>query len=361
MLPEFSRLMSDTIVWDILASVADAVVSIDEDHRIVYCNKVAEQMFGYSLDELVGTDVSPLIPEPHFSVHRGYVERYLRTREGRVIGKSRECFGQRRDGSTFPVEISYSVSETAGKLYFTAVIRDISARKQLEHEMRFMEKLANVGRAVANVVHEIRKPLVLIGGFARQAKGCAALETDEKTRRKLDIVVDEVKRLEGLLSGIHLLTRPNVSGHKRPILLNDLLRETFELFDPMLQGRQIRLQTDLAQHPIPITGDPDRLKQVFLNLLQNAVEALNGSGTIRVIAGCCGPHAQIEIENDGPAIAGEMAERIFDPFFTTKPEGTGLGLAITKSIINDHGGEIRVRSEGESGVSFIITLPLDGK
>ncbi len=360
-LPEFSRLMSDTIVWDILASVADAVVTIDEEHRVVYCNKVAERMFGYSFDELVGTDVSPLIPEPHVSVHRGYVDRYLQTKEGRVIGKSRECSARRKDGSTFPVEISYSVSETAGKLYFTAVIRDISERKRLEHEVRFMEKLANVGKAVANVVHEIRKPLVLIGGFARQAESCTALKADEKTRRKLKIVVNEVKRLEGLLSGIHLLTRPEVASHKRPVSVDELLRETFELFDPMLQGKQIHLQTDIAPQSIPVTGDPDRLKQVFLNLLQNAVEALEGSGTIRVTARSEDGRARIEFENDGPAIPQEMADRIFDPFFTTKADGTGLGLAVTKNIINDHGGEISIRSEGGRGVSFIVTLPLSGE
>ena len=130
------HLPSETILRDILESVTDAVVTIDEDHKILMCNKAAEHLFGYECSEMVGKDVSPLIPPPHQGVHRQYVERYIETGIPRVIGKSRECFAQAKDGKSFPVEISYSASKTGGRLYFTAVIRDISHRKEMERELR---------------------------------------------------------------------------------------------------------------------------------------------------------------------------------------------------------------------------------
>ncbi len=353
---ELNKLLSETIIWDILASIADAVITIDEDHRIVYCNKVAEKMFGYSFSELVGTDVTPLIPEPYGAEHRSYVNRYIRTREGHVIGKSRECFGKRKDGASFPVEISYSVSETAGRLYFTAVLRDISQRKEMEREMRFMEKLANVGKAIAHVVHEIRKPLVVIGGFAMQVAGCSALEQHEKERHKLQIVVDEVKRLEALLSGIRLLTRPPASSSKQSVQVNDLIRETLELLEPMLQGQKVDVRTELSAEPVLIMGDPDQLKQVFLNLFQNALDAMEGTGSLNVLTRNNALNAEIEIRDTGPGIPPELLDKIFDPFFTTKPEGTGLGLAITSNIVHEHGGDISILPG--DGAVFLVSLPL---
>lgn len=346
----------EAIFWDILASIADAVVTIDESHRIVYCNRVAERMFGYTSEELTGRDVSPLMPEPYASAHRGYVDHYIRTKEGRVIGKSRECVATRSSGETFPVEISYSVSETASRLYFTAVIRDISERKRIEHEMRFMEKLADVGKAVAHVVHEIRKPLMLIGGFARQVECCGPLKENPKERQKLQIVIDEVRRLETLLNSIRLLTRPPELSRKRSLDLSEVLRETIELLDPMLQEPEIDLRVDLAEEVLPVLGDPDQLKQVFLNLLQNAVDAVNGRGKVRIASRLEGSRILVQIEDSGPGIAPEVIGKIFDPFFTTKAEGTGLGLAIAKNIIDDHRGEIMVHSALGQGTVLTVSM-----
>ena len=350
---------SEAILWDILESVSDAVVTIDEDHKVLLCNKAAEEMFGYRQSEIVGRDASPLIPNPHQSLHRGYVERYLNTGVPRVIGKARECYGQRRNGEIFPVEISYSVSRTGGRLFFTAVIRDISARKAMEREIRFMERLADVGKVVAHVVHEIRKPLMLIGGFARQVMQCRALENDEKGRHKLSIIVEETRRLEMLLNGIRLVTRTPGASDKRPLSVNELLRETLELLDPMLQNQTIEMQVDLAESPLVIKGDPDQLKQVFLNLMQNSLEAVGSTGTIRVTSRNLGAKAQITIEDNGSGIPEDLQDKVFDPFFTTKSEGTGLGLAICRNIIRDHEGSITFDSSLPHGTTFIVELPLE--
>ncbi|GLI35160.1 two-component system sensor histidine kinase NtrB [Desulforhabdus amnigena] len=353
------KLLSETLVWDILESVTDAVITIDEDHKVLLCNKAAEKMFGYKCSEIVGQDVSPLIPNPHQAIHREYVERYIETGTPRVIGKFRECFGLHKEGRSFPVEISYSVSRTEGRLYFTAVIRDISRRKEMERELRFMEKLAAIGKTVAQVVHEIRKPLMLMGGFARQVQNCEGLREDEKNKQKLGIVIEEVRRLEALLNGVRLLTRPPAASQKHSLSVNQVLKETFELLEPMLQDRQVELNTELSPYPLMIQGDADQLKQVILNILQNAVDAMQGVGTISVSTRMAFTMVQIIIKDNGPGIREELQEKIFDPFFTTKTDGTGLGLAISRNIIQDHGGTITLVSAPSKGATFIIELPLD--
>jgi PAS domain S-box-containing protein len=352
------ELPSETILEDILESITDAVVTIDEDHKILMCNKAAEEMFGYRRRKMIGEDVTPLIPQPHQPIHRGYVERYIRTGIPRVIGKSRECMAQRRDGTSFPVEISYSASKTEDRLYFTAVIRDITKRKDMEREIRFMERLADMGKAAAQITHEIRKPLMLIGGFARQVCNAATLENDEKARQKLNIVVDEVRRLEALLNGFSLLTRPPVASEKHCLSLNQVLQETLDLMDPMLKDQEVALEAALESEPLLIHGDPDQLKQVFLNLLQNAVEAVSGKGIIRVASKKLMAAAIVTIQDDGPGISRQLRDKVFDPFFTTKPEGSGLGLAISRNIIQDHGGSLTLDSALPGGAVFTISVPI---
>ncbi|HOI96694.1 MAG TPA: PAS domain S-box protein [Syntrophobacter fumaroxidans] len=352
------ELPSEAIIRDILASVTDAVITVDENHNVVYCNQSAEKMFGWRRDEITGRDVSPLIPDPHHDMHRQYVQRYVDTGIARVIGEARECRGQRKDGTTFPVEISYSLSRTGGHLFFTAVIRDITQRKEMEREVRFMETLADVGKAVAHIGHEIRKPLVLIGGFAGQVERCDSLRASEKDRRKLRIIMDEIKRLETLLSSIRVLTRPPSSSHKSSLSLNAVVESTLELLTPMLKDRKIQLKKDLSADRIMVHGDPNQLEQVFLNLLDNAIGALRHSGTVTISSVREKDTARVVVEDDGPGIPEELQERIFDPFFTTKPDGTGLGLPICRNIIREHGGMLTLHSSTSRGTRFIVELPL---
>ena len=352
--------LSEPILGEILSSVTDAVVTIDEAHRVVFFNRAAEEMFGYGPAEVLGRDASPLIPNPHQAIHQEYVERYLDSGIPRVIGKTRECSVQRRDGTVLPVDISYSVSRTEGQLYFTAIIRDISRRKDLERQMRFMEKLADVGKAVAQVVHEIRKPLMVIGGFARQVESSDVLKDDGNNRHKLDIIVQEVQRLDKLLNGVRLISRPRALSEYRSLAINELLKETLELWEPMLPDGQVDFVADLAEEPLMVIhGDPDRLKQVFLNLLQNAADAMQGVGTIRLTSRLKGGTSVVTIEDGGPGIPDEVREKVFDPFFSTKPEGTGLGLAVSRAIIQDHGGLIDLRSNEPHGTIVIVELPLE--
>lgn len=362
MLPQLSRgepESCETIVADILSSLGYALVTIDEEFRVVFFNKSAEAVFGYSHSDVVGRHLSLLIPDPDHLIHRGYLDAVLDSRMPAVMGKPRECEIRNSKGEAVPVDVSYSASSTGGRIYVTAIIRDVSGERALERQVRFMEKLADVGRAIAQVVHEIRKPLTVIGGFAKQVEKCETLKDDGKNRRKLDIIIREVQRLDKLLNGLRLISRPRSPSEYRSLVIGEVLAETVELVEPMIRGRQVKLIAEIPDEPLLILGDSDQLKQVFLNLLRNAVEAVDRVGNIRMRMGVEDRRVTVSIEDDGPGIPAEMEDKIFDPFFSTKSKGTGLGLAISHAIIQDHGGTIHVHSAQPRGTVALVTLPLE--
>ncbi len=172
----------------IVETASDAVVTINQHHEVVYLNQAAERMFGYRREELLGGDLAPLIPREHRAHHRGYLERFLATGEPRRIGHSARVEAERRDGSPFPVSISFNVTVSPAGPLFTAIMRDLSTEDDLLRKMRDVEALAGVGRMVATVNHEIKTPLTLIGGFARQLTREPGL--GDKGRHKLGIILE---------------------------------------------------------------------------------------------------------------------------------------------------------------------------
>jgi two-component system, LuxR family, sensor kinase FixL len=352
------ELMSEIILRDILETVNDAVITVDVHHHIRFFNAKAEEVFGYRRDEVLGQDLRILLISRHQNEHHGFLQRYLGKGGPSVLGRTIECTGRRKDGNTFPLEKSYSYHEADGQPYFTAVIRDVSAKRELEQQLRFAERHADVGKAITHVVHEIRNPLMLIGGFARQLTNNPGIQGDAKNLQKLQIIVDEVRRLEELLEGVLLLRRPASAARKCLLDVCEVMRETTRLLEPRLAGRALKLMVQLPPRVVQIDGDPDQLKQVFLNLLQNALEAIEAAGTIRIEAETDAGMVRILIHDSGPGVPAELLGRIFDPFFTTKTHGTGLGLAISRNIIQDHGGSIRVECPIGRGTTFIIELPL---
>jgi len=362
MVPQFNHSEPEgceTIVADILSSLGYALVTIDEEFRVVFFNKSAEAVFGCSHSDVIGRHLSLLIPDPDHLIHRGYLNGVVHSGMPAVVGESKECEIRNRRGEVVPVDISFSASRTGGRLYVTAIIRDISGKRELERQVRFMEKLADVGKVVAQVVHEIRKPLTVIGGFAGQVEKCDTLKDDASNRHKLDIIIREVRRLDKLLSGLRLISRPRSPSEYRSLDIGEVLAETMELMEPMLQDGEVQLLTEVPEEPLIILGNSDELKQVFLNLLRNAVEAMEGAGSVRLRVRVDARRVVVAIEDDGPGIPAGMEDKIFDPFFSTKPKGTGLGLAISRAIIQDHGGTIQLRSAQPRGTIALVELPLE--
>jgi two-component system sensor histidine kinase PilS (NtrC family) len=236
--------------------------------------------------------------------------------------------------------------------------QDITRLLEMEEQMRRQERLATVGSLAAGIAHEIRNPLASLSGSIQMLQGDLELQGDHK--HLMDIVLRETDRLNNIVTEFLDYARPR-SNQLEQISLASLVEETTTLFRNSREFREdIIIVCDIPS-AISITGDPQRLRQVFWNLLINAAQAMQNGGTITIAAasgtGRDAEEVTIRILDSGMGIASEHLEHIFDPFFTTKPAGTGLGLAIAYRIIEDHNGTIDVKSEVGKGTAVIINLP----
>jgi two-component system sensor kinase FixL len=335
----------------------EAFVTIDQNHKVLFFNKAAERIFGFSRDEVVGRDLDVIMSPRCSRDHHEAVDRFVRTRKPRRIGHASEILATRKNGETFPANISFSVAEVDGKMYFTGIVSDLTETKALQERIIRSERLAALGQVVAEISHEIKNPLMMVGGFARQL---IKQNRDEKSTRKLNIILNEVERLENLLKELRALYLPRTLNMEE-MSINDVLREVYELVRADCGNKRIitELRTDGAQ-PV-VMGDRAKLKQVFLNLVKNAMEAMESGGNLSVQSQRKGDKVEIAIVDDGFGISKENLGKVFSPFFTTKRHGTGLGLSISKSIIEEHPGSyITVESEGGKGTVFRVSLPVIG-
>ena len=340
----------------IINSATDAIVTINEDHIIVGYNLGAEQMFGYTRSEALGQDLTIIIPPPYKAEHRDYVRRYVATRQARMIGKHARLNAQRRDGREFPISISFSVAEIRDNLYFTGIIRDITEYKELEERVLHTERLAAVGNTMTHIAHEIKNPLLVIGGFARQLVKIPDL--DDKSRRKLSIMAEEVSQLEEMVAEMREFVR-RPPAQKQPGRISAVVDEALELFQDTFKEHNIQVRR-VEETPLPrLNFDPKQVHRVLINLLKNALEAMDQGGKITITSRVKGANAEISISDTGQGLAPEAVGNIFQPYFTTKEKGTGLGLAISQGIIQEHGGTILVDSTPGQGTTFTIQLPLN--
>lgn len=338
----------------VVETARDAVVTIDESHRILFFNRAAEAMFGYSKEEVLGKDLSIIIPPPHKEVHRQYVQRYVETRKGRFINHTVDLTAQRRWGEEFPISISFSVAELGGRLLMTAMMRDMSEMKEMERRLIHNERLASIGQALSFVTHEVKNPLVVIGGFARSLLRQAGLP--QEGREKLEIISSEVQRLEGLLQEIQDFSKPLRLRRER-IALVPFLEEILSMFRDSGNCSDVEFLLE-TKGQLWLSADPDRMRQVLVNLIKNSVEAMGGKGKVVLRARQASQDkVEIVVEDTGEGIPPERSEEVFQPFVTTKPGGTGLGLPLCRKIVRDHGGEIRLQGAPSGGAMAVISLP----
>ena len=337
-------------------STNEAFVTIDEFHRVLIFNKAAENMFGYSRDEVLGRDLDLIMTPACSRNHKEAVSRYVETRASRRIGHDTEILVSRKDGARFPAAISFSVTEVGGKLFFTALLRDLTETKALQEKIVRSERLAALGQFVAEVAHEIKNPLFTIGGFAEQLK--RALH-DEKSRKKAEIIAGEVERLEKLLSGLreYYTSKPLEMA---PVSLRRIVEENHALMKDELEQKGIRIRMNLGDLDLIVNADSGKLKQAIFNLFKNAAEAMEETGgELGVELKADKGRAILAVSDTGPGISTENLEKLFSPFFTTKKTGTGLGLCLSKRIIEEFlDGSLTVKSTAGEGSTFTISLPL---
>ena len=336
----------------ILDTATDAILSIDNDHKIVVFNNAAQRIFGYSRSEVMGKDLNMLIP-PRYGDHHRFVNRFIEAKTSEIMGKILSLSALRKNGEEFPIELGLSYHKTQNGIMFTAMIRDVTRQKRLEKNLLQSERLAAVGQTVAHVAHEIRNPLMIIGGFSHQIKKSL---TDEKALRKLDMILDEVVRLEKLVANLGDFTK-EYKLMKRPADMNSVILDVMKIMGEIYSPEKYKFVADLTPNPEDINCDPDKIKQVFINIIANGVEAMDDGGTITIRTGEWSHGIEISISDEGIGIDDEALDHIFEPFYTTRESGSGLGLSISYKIVRAHNGEISAVSTQDEGTTFVIRLP----
>ncbi|MBW2029674.1 MAG: PAS domain S-box protein [Deltaproteobacteria bacterium] len=333
----------------------EAFVTIDEDHKVLFFNRTAERIFGYTRDEVLGRDLDVIMSPTCSRDHHGAIDRYIRTGRPTRIGHESELLATRKGGETFPASISFSVSRQGGKTYFTGLVRDLTETKALQEQVIRSERLAALGQVIAEITHEIKNPMMMIGGFAHQL---LKQTRDRKAQEKLNIIVQEVARLEKLLRDLREFYLPP-RLNRQEVDINGLLREIYELSLNQCKKKKIVLEVDTEEGETRALADRDRIKQVILNLVNNAIDAMENGGKLSLQSKRSGGKVLVTVRDTGCGIPRPEQGKVFSPFFTSKEHGTGLGLSISKRIIEEHrGSSLTMESEEGKGTSFQITMPL---
>ncbi|MGE3172662.1 MAG: nitrogen regulation protein NR(II) [Planctomycetota bacterium] len=341
----------------IVATATEGIVAIDTSGRIETVNRAAERMFGYSPDELVGRDVTVLMPNPYRDEHATYVRSYLETGRARIIGIGREVVGLRKDGSEFPIDLSVGEGSVGDRCFFVAIIRDISDRKEMQAKLALAERLAAIGELAAGVAHEINNPINTVLNCAQLIRD--GDDADENTA----MILDEGQRIAGIVDDLLRFARdePDLT---QPTDISIIVQRTVRLLQRALLRSGVHLNVDVADGLPPLGVNPPRLQQVLLNLVLNAKDALleGPAGTPPCITVQVTPQhggVLVTVRDNGPGVPPDLGTRIFEPFLTTKRGrgGTGLGLSISKSIVDGFGGSIGVQDAPGGGADFRIWLP----
>lgn len=372
--PDSPQALHDLQVADarwqaVLATARDAIVAIAPDGRITLFNPAAEAVFGYRSDEVIGRNVTLLMPPPYRDEHDEYLDRYRRTGEPHAIGRIRSVEGRRRDGDVFPIELSVSESRVGDEVLYTAIIRDISERRAAEAELRELQhaasermRLADIGAITAKIVHDLGNPLAALSMQAqlilrRARRGdFAPVGPVEGPATQ---ILQTLRRLEGLVREFNDFARDQRLDLRR-IALAPLLFSCADLWQALATERGIALHVAAAGAPAVVIADEVLLRRVLDNLVKNALEAVPARAGQVVLSAASNDDGAVRIlvDDNGTGIADGLD--VFRLFETTKPEGTGIGLAVARQLVEAHGGSITHQPRTGGGTRFTVVLPVDG-
>ena len=354
----------------ILNTAVDAIVTIDEGGTIRHANRALQKMFGYLPSELIGKNVSHLMPEPDRSNHDGYLAKYHQTGRAAIIGVGRQVMGQHRDGTLIPIDLAVSEVCVGNRKMYAGIMRDMTERHQVESDLQTArerliqsERLAAIGQMMTGLAHESRNAL-------QRSRACLdMLDLDLQTAPEQQ---DLVHRTRAALIELQVLYE-EVRNYAAPIQLErtwqsirKLFEEVWENLSEQWSDRSIELILNHDKCP-DISCDKQRIGQVIRNILENSLSVVPNGSTIsvneRLIQRDQSSFVHVNISDQGPGLSDEQRLRIFEPFYTTKTKGTGLGMAICHRIIDSHGGKIFVGKENgeggeKKGAVLVFELPV---
>jgi PAS domain S-box-containing protein len=386
------RQLVDQRFTGLLEAAPDAMVCVDSGGRIAVVNAQAERLFGYGRDELVGQPVEILVPDQAKRAHPGHRGGYVADPRPRPMGAGMELAGRRRDGSTFPAEISLSAIDTDEGILVTAAVRDVTERlaiqaererlltqaerDRLERQVHQSQRLESLGQLAGGVAHDFNNLLGVISNYAAFAGEQIAAQLPHDRWQPVADDIDQIQLAAGRAASLtHQLlafARQEVI-QPRVLDLNDVVVSVEQLLLRTL-GEHVELIIDPAGNLPPVLADPGQVEQVLVNLAVNARDAMPGGGKLTIATAAMyvgepaasqadlvpGPYVTIKVSDTGCGIPKHIVDRVFEPFFTTKPkgEGSGLGLATVYGIVTQAGGNVRIYSEPAMGTIVTAFLPV---
>ena len=357
----------------ISSSAQDGIIMMDNDGNVTFWNRAAEKMFGYSSDEIIGKNLHMLIaPE---TLREGYKKAFSSFKDkgkGAAIGKTLELSALRRDGTEFPVELSLSSVKIKGKWNAIGIIRDITERKKAEEKIKRqniqLKKLDKIKSNFLNITsHELRTPMSSIKGYVQMLLKGLLGEITEEQKRGLNVVLRNVDRLDHLIQDILDVSRLESGSMKfipEETDIKKMIKETIETMQSNADQKNITINSEIAEIPQTLIIDRQRIKQVIINLINNAIKFSPDGSVINIRVRQDNDMILFEIEDFGRGIPKNKQNKIFDTFYQVdsgmdrKFGGAGLGLAISRGIILSHGGKIWVDSTGKSGEGSIFKFSL---
>lgn len=354
----------------VLDTVPDAMIMIDPQGIIHSFSATAVRMFGYEAEEVIGKNISMLMPSPYREQHDAYLARYLATGERRIIGIGRLVVGQRRNGSTFPMELAVGEMRSGSRRFFTGFVRDLTERQEtqkrlqdLQSELIFMGRFTALGEMASTLAHELNQPLTAATSYLNGAR--RLLDRTEQLELPMIREAVESAAAQTLRAGqIIKRLREFVARGESEQRVEDLPKLAEEAAALAMVGARetgVHVSFDFDPEAPQVMADKVQIQQVLLNLMRNAIEAMQNCalrelsvGSRRLDDGM----AEITVADTGTGIAPEIMSHLFRPFVTTKKAGMGVGLSISRTIVESHGGRLRAEARPGGGTVFHLTLPL---
>lgn len=351
----------------ILNTIPDAMILIDDGGLIRAFSPTAERLFGWSVDEAIGKNVSVLMPSPHREAHDGYLRRYYRTGERRIIGLGRVVVGQRQDGSTFPMELAVGEMRTAEGRFFTGFVRDLTERQLAEARMQELQsdlvrvsRLTALGEMASALAHELNQPLTAISNYLKGSKRLLVSNGMGKDQiaTALDHAADQALRAGVIIRRL----REFVSRGETERRIEDLSKlieeaSALALVGAREHGVRVRFEMDPAANQV--LADKVQIQQVLLNLIRNGMDAMEDSPTRELVIAVVAiddDMLRVSVSDTGAGVRDGLADQLFQPFVTSKRSGMGVGLSISRTIIETHGGRIWFDPNPGGGTVFHFTL-----
>ncbi len=361
---------SEEKFYQMSSSAQDAFIVVDNEGKISFWNKAAEQIFGYLEKEALGKEVDKLIiPERYREAYRKGFTKFRQTGTGRAVGKTLELTGIKKDGTEFPIEISLSAAKLKDRWNAIGILRDISERKQLEAQFLQAQKMEAIGRLAGGIAHDFNNILTTIIGNSELILMSGGIE---------DSLRESIEEIKKAGEKATLLTRQLLAFSRKEKIspqvldLNDLIANTEKMLRRVI-GEDIELVTKLQPELGLVKVDPSQMDQILMNLAVNCRDAMPKGGKLIIetanvdlapkyfqdhgVKDKPGPYVMLAVSDTGIGMDRETQSKIFDPFFTTKREGTGLGLSTVYGIVKQNGGFIWVYSEPGRGTTIKIYFP----